>query len=286
MPSGVRVVIVKIARVRLDELVEALDGHVDCRGQRDRRLPARSPARRTRRGSRARSGRGGSYRRPGRGRKGRAGVPPRSRKPGLKAAQAEQNNVAPVVDGKRSHRPSPNVIARHTAPACQRDTCNASRSWRTPKSGRTAAHRLPSRTPLHRCSIACVPSHPQTPRCSYTDSCSATLSHSDTSARPREGTVSVKNERRMRMAYGIVHHFPGGTKEQDRDDTRGGASRQSQPAPRPDLPRGWRVGWWLDGRGDSRFQGKLGAVPRRRSDAPNAAGHQGWIHNPAGGDNL
>ena len=39
------------------------------------------------------------------------------------------------------------------------------------------------------------------------------------------------------MAYGIVHHFPGGTKEQSETSDRGGASRQRQPAERPNLPR-------------------------------------------------
>lgn len=46
------------------------------------------------------------------------------------------------------------------------------------------------------------------------------------------------------MAYGIVHYFPSGTKEQYVISS--GPSKQGQIAGGPNLARGWRVSTWLD----------------------------------------
>ena len=62
------------------------------------------------------------------------------------------------------------------------------------------------------------------------------------------------------MAYGIVHFFAGGTKEQYRRIPGGGTSR-SGAAARANLSRRWPVGWWLDSVCDPRVQGELGALP-------------------------
>ena len=76
-----------------------------------------------------------------------------------------------------------------------------------------------------------------------------------------------------KMAYGIVHFFPGGTKEQYEASIAAVHPRRRRPAGRPDLPRGRRIGWRLDDRGDPRLKGDLGAVPRQHPDAPNESRH-------------
>ena len=77
------------------------------------------------------------------------------------------------------------------------------------------------------------------------------------------------------MAYGIVHHFAGGTKEQyeatlaavhpDRDSLPEGQTFHAAGA----SAGGWTV-----------------VIPRRHSDAPTAAGHQGRVHHATRGDDL
>ena len=72
------------------------------------------------------------------------------------------------------------------------------------------------------------------------------------------------------MAYGIVHQFPGGTKEQYEASI---AAVHPSDGGLPDLPRSRAVGRWLDHHRDSRLAGKLGALPRRETDANDRQRH-------------
>ena len=64
------------------------------------------------------------------------------------------------------------------------------------------------------------------------------------------------------MAYGIVHHFPGGTEEQYE------ASIAAVHPSRDSLPEGQvfhaagPLRWRLDSRRRPRFKGELGALPQ------------------------
>jgi hypothetical protein len=76
------------------------------------------------------------------------------------------------------------------------------------------------------------------------------------------------------MGYGVVHQFPGSTEAQCR------ASIAAVPPSDGSLPEGQILhvagacgdGWLIVAIHDS--EGKLGAVPRRHSDAPAASGHR------------
>src|SRR5664280_1437932 len=95
-----------------------------------------------------------------------------------------------------------------------------------------------------------------------------------------ENEICEKQEDGLRDRASLPRRYEGAIREVN----RGAASQQGQPAERPDLPRGRRVGWRLDDHRSSRLKGELGAVPRRRPDAAIQAGHQRRVQNATAGD--
>ena len=85
------------------------------------------------------------------------------------------------------------------------------------------------------------------------------------------------------MAFGIVHHFPGGTKENYEASI-------AAVHPANGLPDGQifhaagRVARRLDDRGRARVEAELGEVPRRHPHAPHASGDRGRLPDPSAGD--
>ena len=88
------------------------------------------------------------------------------------------------------------------------------------------------------------------------------------------------------MKYGIVHHFPGGTKAQyDAVLKAVHVTKDSLPEGQLFHAAGQSAGGFY-GRGGPRLQGELGAVPRHHLDAKDETGHQWRIHHSAAGNNV
>ena len=73
--------------------------------------------------------------------------------------------------------------------------------------------------------------------------------------------------------YGVVHFFPGGTKEQYEASLAAVHPGEGLPAGGPDLPRRRLVCGWLDHHGRPRIEGELGDIPGHDPHAPDAGGH-------------
>ena len=79
------------------------------------------------------------------------------------------------------------------------------------------------------------------------------------------------------MAYAIVHHFPGGTKDQYEKSLAAVHPSKSNLRSRPNLPCRWAFGGRLDDDGRARLQGELGAISGPDPHAENEARHRGGI---------
>ena len=86
------------------------------------------------------------------------------------------------------------------------------------------------------------------------------------------------------MAYGVVHFFAGGTREQyEASIAAVHPSNGGLPAGQ-DLSRSRPVGGRLDDNGGPRLEGELGTISRQHPDAQNAGGHRGRVRDTSSGN--